>query len=214
MQRLHDGICECWLDQPQNLETTDMIRAIEQDPDIYSRPSEFHFVLFLKSMTVIQKNTQPISRDERKTLKDKVVVERTRISQRTGYQARIQRENGFESSTALTTLKPGAAGYISDSDRFHTDVSGEELQGRITAIKHKCEIIDTRRTENIRREAERTTKIAQDVKETEDYWNSKREAGSMVRQLIIGLTITESEEYQRFSLRYHNARVPRIGSRQ
>jgi hypothetical protein len=69
-------------------------------------------------------------RAERRALKDKVALEKSRIDQRVGFHARMHKMNAPETSSMLTSLKPGAAGYISNSDRFHTDTVGEEYEER------------------------------------------------------------------------------------
>jgi len=87
-------------------------------------------------------------------MKDKVALEKSRLAQRSGWEARQHRMNAPETSALLTSCTPGtnvvvdawhftvngdyysdiyrigAAGYQSNSDRFHTDVVGEEFARR------------------------------------------------------------------------------------
>lgn len=82
---------------------------------------------------------------ERFNLKDKVSLERNRINQRVGWQARMHKANAPETSSLLTSCSTGAAGYISNSDRFHTDTVGEEYMIRQEHIKKKQAADDFRR---------------------------------------------------------------------
>lgn len=77
----------------------------------------------------------PKTREQRFTLKDKVSLERNRINQRVGWQARMQKQNAPETSSMLTSCNTGAAGYLSNADRFHTDVVGEEYAVRQEKLK-------------------------------------------------------------------------------
>lgn len=70
-------------------------------------------------------------------MKDKVALERGRINQRVGWQARMHNANAPEHSSLLTSCVTGAAGYLSNADRFHTDTVGEEYAQRQEQIKKK-----------------------------------------------------------------------------
>ena len=73
-----------------------------------------------------------MSRSERLALKDKVALEKDRLWKRTGWQARLYRENApRHGSMGLTAMEPNAAGFLADADRFHSDVSGEEYLSRM-----------------------------------------------------------------------------------
>lgn len=65
----------------------------------------------------MQKNIKPRTRDERRSLKDKEALEKSRIIQRVGLEAREYRRHAPTSSAALTTCTKDAAGYLSDADR-------------------------------------------------------------------------------------------------
>lgn len=77
----------------------------------------------------------PKTRAERMALKDKVSLERNRINQRVGWQARMHQQNAPEHSSLLTSCVTGSAGYISNADRFHTDTVGEEYALRQEKLK-------------------------------------------------------------------------------
>jgi hypothetical protein len=83
------------------------------------------------------RSIRPRSRAERRGLKDKVALEKGRINQRVGWQARMHQQNAPESSALLTSCKSGAAGYLSNADRFHTDVVGEEYALRQQDLQRK-----------------------------------------------------------------------------
>jgi hypothetical protein len=57
----------------------------------------------------------------------------------------MHKQNAPENSALLTSCSAGAAGYLSNSDRFHTDVVGEEYALRQEKIKRQHEIQDFKR---------------------------------------------------------------------
>jgi hypothetical protein len=81
------------------------------------------------------RNIKAKTRIERKTAKDKVALERSRLMARSGWQARIHQKNCPETTAQLTQCKPGDEGFLSDSERFHSDVAGEEF--RLRADKYR-----------------------------------------------------------------------------
>jgi hypothetical protein len=64
-----------------------------------------------------------------------VLIEKGRIDQRVGWQAKLQRENAPKTSAGMVTCPEGAAGYISNMDRFHSDTAGEEYEIRMEKIR-------------------------------------------------------------------------------
>ena len=82
-------------------------------------------------------------------MKDKVALEKNRLAQRSGWEARLHRMNAPETSALLTSCTQGAAGYISNSDRFHTDVVGEEFAIRQELIVRKAKAAEFRRNQVI-----------------------------------------------------------------
>ena len=81
------------------------------------------------------RNIKAKSRVERKTVKDKVALERSRLMARSGWQARMHQKNCPETTAQLTQCRAGDEGYMSNSERFHSDVAGEEF--RMRAEKYK-----------------------------------------------------------------------------
>lgn len=71
---------------------------------------------------------------------DKVSIEKSRIEQRVGYEARIHRANAPVESAALTTCSTNGAGYMSNADRFHSDTAGEEKEQRERIVARKKEV--------------------------------------------------------------------------
>jgi len=114
-------------------------------------PSAFGFVSCSISraslITSNQRNILPKTREERRGLKDKVALEKQRLSQRVGHQARMQQANAPDSTSGLTSCSTDAAGYISNAERFHTDTAGEEYQQRQIQIAKKKQAEDFRRNQ-------------------------------------------------------------------
>ena len=81
------------------------------------------------------RNIKAKSRVERKTVKDKVALERSRLMARSGWQARMHQKNCPETTAQLTQCRAGDEGFMSNSERFHSDVAGEEF--RMRAEKYK-----------------------------------------------------------------------------
>ena len=81
------------------------------------------------------RNIRPKTRGERKGMKDKVALERSRLMERSGWQARMHQKNAPETTAGLTSCRPGDEGYLSNSDRFHSDTVGEQLLEREEASK-------------------------------------------------------------------------------
>ena len=89
---------------------------------------------------------------------DKVALEKGRINERVGYEAKMQRENAPMSSAELTTCSSGP-GYIADYDRFHTDTAVEEYHQRQVAVVRKQQAISFRRNQRETREDERWRQV-------------------------------------------------------
>jgi hypothetical protein len=80
-------------------------------------------------------------------LSDKVAWEKQRLSERVGFEARIHQANCPETSAGLTTCASHGAGYISNSDRFHSDTAGEEFQQRQEIIRKRNAAIEFRKNQ-------------------------------------------------------------------
>lgn len=78
-------------------------------------------------------------------MKDKVALERDRINQRVGWQAREHQKNAPPNSSLLTQCEAGSAGYLDNTERFHNDIAGEEYQRRQAAIQRRKQIDEARR---------------------------------------------------------------------
>ena len=123
------------------------------------------------------KNIKPMTRKERRALKDKVALEKQRLMNRTGLAAKMYRENAPENPSELLTLKPDAAGFMADADRFHSDTAGEEFLKRKAAYNRKQDIYNnTRNTRAVNEEA-RWKKIESSKHQEEVYWARQRELG-------------------------------------
>jgi hypothetical protein len=104
--------------------------------DLDFAPSSFGF-----------RSIRPKSRDERRGLLDKVLLEKSRLNQRVGYEARQQQANAPTTSSLLTSCVSEGAGYISNADRFHSDTAGEEYAARQEALHKKNRAIEFRRNQ-------------------------------------------------------------------
>ena len=93
------------------------------------------------------RNIQPKTRQERRGHYDKVSLEKSRIDQRVGFEARIHQANAPKHSSQLTSCLSEGAGYISNADRFHCDTAGEEYATRQDAIQRKNRAIEFRRNQ-------------------------------------------------------------------
>jgi hypothetical protein len=93
------------------------------------------------------RSIRPKSRVERRGLFDKVLLEKSRIDQRVGFEARIHQANAPANSSLLTSCMSEGAGYISNADRFHSDTAGEEYAARHEALQKKNRAIEYRRNQ-------------------------------------------------------------------
>jgi hypothetical protein len=120
---------------------------------------------------------RPKTRDERKGEKDKVLLETQRINARVGFEARLHQANAPPNAAMLTSCPTTAAGYISNSDRFHSDTAGEERELRQEIILKKQRAIEFRRNQTMNREEQRWEKIERGRKEFDDRTQRLREEG-------------------------------------
>eukprot|EP00619_Florenciella_sp_RCC1007_P015042 CAMPEP_0205907354 /NCGR_PEP_ID=MMETSP1325-20131115/2496_1 /ASSEMBLY_ACC=CAM_ASM_000708 /TAXON_ID=236786 /ORGANISM="Florenciella sp., Strain RCC1007" /LENGTH=217 /DNA_ID=CAMNT_0053273445 /DNA_START=75 /DNA_END=728 /DNA_ORIENTATION=- len=124
------------------------------------------------------RNIKPMSRDERRALKDKVALEKDRLMKRSGLAAKQYRENAPKDSMGLTCPDSNAAGFLADADRFHSDVSGEELIHRQQVYERKQQVYENTRVKRAEREEQRWQKIEQARVAEEEFWEKQREDGS------------------------------------
>lgn len=128
------------------------------------------------------RNIKPMTRHERRALRDKVALEKDRLMKRSGQAAKVYRENAPKDSMGLTCPESNAAGFLADADRFHTDTSGEEFLQR-----QKQYTKDQRRNDRIRigrvEREEGRWKAIEEAKEAEEkYWDEQRESGEKARK--------------------------------
>ena len=80
------------------------------------------------------RNIVPLTRIERRAQRDKVALEKERLLKRTGLSAKLYRENAPKTADGLIVPEMSAAGFMSDADRFHTDVAGDERAARAASL--------------------------------------------------------------------------------
>mmetsp|Transcript_33364 Transcript_33364/g.33990 ORF Transcript_33364/g.33990 Transcript_33364/m.33990 type:complete len:228 (-) Transcript_33364:155-838(-) len=123
------------------------------------------------------KNIRARTRRERTNLKDRVALEKQRLTERVGYSARLNQANTHDSSSGLTTCPENGAGYLSNADRFHSDTSGEEYLQRQEKVARKQRALEFRKNQGITREEDRWNRIDQLKKAEEERVQKLREAG-------------------------------------
>lgn len=126
----------------------------------------------------------PKTREQRFSLKDKVSLERNRINQRVGWQARMHKQNAPETSALLTCCSTGAAGYLSNADRFHTDVVGEEFAIRQEKLRKQHSAEDFKRTLAVKRAEDRWTQMEEKARAEDEYYNKLREDGTKAQKNV------------------------------
>ena len=120
----------------------------------------------------------PKKRNDRYAMKDKVSLEKSRISQRSGWQARMHNANAPETSAGLTSCRQGDEGYLSNADRFHSDVAGEELELRVQDAEKRHLALHFKKGQKEDREAQRWSKIKEKNDREEEYWDKVRAEGT------------------------------------
>jgi len=123
------------------------------------------------------RSIRPRTREERRALNDKVSLEKNRIMQRVGHEARMQRENAPSTSAGLTACVDGGAGYLADAERFHTDTVGEEYQRRQEEQRRRERAIEFRRHQASTREENRWKQIDDKKAQEKEYWDAVRAEG-------------------------------------
>lgn len=81
---------------------------------------------------------------------------------------------------SLTPRLLSAFFFAADADRFHSDVSGEELLLRQQKHAHKQQIYDQKRIDAAVREEERWKRIEEVKAAEEEYWKQQRALGHKV----------------------------------
>lgn len=155
--------------------------------DIPFQPSAFGF-----------RSIVPKTRKQRKEAKDKVALEKSRLDSRVGFEARMHQANAPATTAGLTQFVKGGAGWMSNSDRFHTDTAGEEKLERNEKYKKQMEAIDYRRNKAINREEERWKQYDADIKKEEQRQLDMRESGikSKKNKSAVAYDITTTQYHQ------------------
>lgn len=119
----------------------------------------------------------PKTRQQRMALKDKVALEKSRLDQRVGFEARMHQANAPKTSAGLTQFEKGGAGYISNADRFHTDTAGEERAERLEKYRRELEALEYKRNSAIAREERRWKVHEENVRSQEEKEETLRATG-------------------------------------
>lgn len=109
-------------------------------------------------------------------------MEKNRINQRVGWQARMHQQNAPETSALLTSCKSGAAGYLSNSDRFHTDTVGEEYALRQEQLQRRYAANEYRRNASFKRDEDRWNHMEEKQQKEDEAWRKLREDGSKAKK--------------------------------
>jgi hypothetical protein len=149
-----------------------------------------------------------MTREERLATNDKVALEKGRLMQRSGPAARMYRANA-PGPNGITCPEPIAAGYLADADRFHSDVSGEELQLRQDRHHRTQQIYENKRSQAVEREETRWKRIEDTQAAEHRYWEGQRELGVKSRKNTSGapyntLTLQYNDSLDGERLRYQD----------
>ncbi|OQS05726.1 hypothetical protein THRCLA_02173 [Thraustotheca clavata] len=125
------------------------------------------------------KNINARTRDERKAVRDKETWEKDRLKARKEGYVRIDTSI---SGSAMTVQAPGSQGFMSDADRFHTDVAGEEKVVRESRMAKHQMVYDNKRQNNQIREEQRWKTMDAKAAEERQRWDRMREDGGKARR--------------------------------
>ena len=140
----------------------------------------------------------PKSRKERLAQKDKVALEKSRIDSRVGFAARMHQKNAPKTSAMLTQFEKGGAGYLSNADRFHTDVAGEERLVRKEKYRKELEGLNFRRNKAVNREEARWKQHEERLKTDDEKFEAMRASGikAMKNRSAVAYDITTTQYNQ------------------
>jgi membrane protein involved in colicin uptake len=82
---------------------------------------------------------------------------------------------------------PGAAGYIADADRFHTDVVGEETQRRRAQYERRLQVTDTLRQQKLSREETRWSEMESTQQKEQERWEAMRDEGLKAKKNSVSI---------------------------
>lgn len=125
------------------------------------------------------RNLRPKTRTERLNLLDKASREKANLRARWGYEAKAYRANVPEggSSGWLTSCGADGAGFASDSDRFHSDTTGDEKQVRGRHQQMADNRLQGMRDGREAREEQRWKKADEAEQAETEFWERQRELG-------------------------------------
>ncbi|CAD8100406.1 unnamed protein product [Paramecium sonneborni] len=95
-------------------------------------------------------NIQPRTREQREAQKDKDLIEKTRIDQRVGFEAR-----GLGVGTLIHQATPQSSLYVAENERFDKDFAIADKRQRDLQLQQKGQVIDKRRMEGLDRETKK-----------------------------------------------------------
>lgn len=144
------------------------------------------------------KNIRPKTRRERLNLKDKVALEKQRLSERVGPTARQHQQYSHDSSAGLVSCVENGAGYMSNADRFHTDTSGEEFARRKDEYARKQRATEFRKIQSETREEDRWKRLEELKRAEEERIQMLREGGQKAKKNESGAA------YDITNLQYHD----------
>lgn len=140
-------------------------------------------------------NIPPRGRAERNARQCKDLLEKERLGRRREGFIRI---DPSQSGTAMVQFPPGTQGFLDESNRFHTDTSGEEKRLRDTQIARKRASEERKRAQTIEREVDRWKRLDEFQAGEEDKWRATRASGRRSRRNQRG------EAYDPITLRYND----------
>ena len=148
------------------------------------------------------RNIRPKNRAERMSKNDKVALERSRLMARSGWQARMHQRNAPETTAGLTSCRPLDEGYMSNADRFHSDVAGEEFEKRQETLRKRQEATLFRREKMRTREEEKWRQVEEAEVRNEQYWIKVREGDPSQPARRSGKKNTSNVAYDITNLQY------------
>ncbi|CCI49860.1 unnamed protein product [Albugo candida] len=159
------------------------------------RGTTLYFMVATSETERIYYNIPPRGRAERNARQCKDLLEKERLGRRREGFIRI---DPSQSGTAMVQFPPGTQGFLDESNRFHTDTSGEEKRLRDTQIARKRASEERKRAQTIEREVDRWKRLDEFQAREEDKWRATRASGRRSRRNQSG------EAYDPITLRYND----------
>ncbi|CAK87283.1 unnamed protein product (macronuclear) [Paramecium tetraurelia] len=95
-------------------------------------------------------NIQPRTREQREAQRDKDLIEKTRIDQRVGYEAR-----GLGVGNLIHQAPPQSSLYVPENERFDKDFAIADKRQREMQLQQKEQVIEKKRIEGLDRETKK-----------------------------------------------------------